>query len=191
MNDVSSHQIEPDTVPKNRARTNKLVLSLLVIFACIIIFMLARAVYARYNDKLAVQVICTSDGTAICPLERFVCSNEGGILADGILMFGATQLDFLSEMPVIAPKHELTVTVKPSSWFTECNYSFMLINQNNVVVYNGDRLDFSDLKELPPATYYLVIKVSLTRGDTYKSVAFFALIDISSGVAAGDAKIVT
>lgn len=75
--------------------------------------MLARAVYARYNDELAVQVICTSDGTAIYPLEEFVCSNEGGVLADGILMFGATHLDFLSEMPVIAPKHEFTVAVKP------------------------------------------------------------------------------
>ena len=191
MNDVSLHQIEPDTKPKNRTRKNKFVLSLLVLFACIIIFMLARAVHARYNDELAVQVICTSDGTAICPLEKFVCSNEGGILADGILMFGATHLDFLSEMPVITPKHEFTVAVKPSSLFTECNYTVMLINQNNVVVYNGDRLDLSDLQELAPATYYLVIQVSLTRGDTYKSVAFFALIDISSGVAAGDAKIVT
>lgn len=191
MNDVSSHQIEPSTEPKNRSRTTKLGLSLLVIFACIIVFMLARAVYARYNDKLAVQVICTSDGIAIYPLEELVCSNEGGVLADGILMFGATHLDLLSEMPIIAPEHEFTVTVTPSSWFTECNYTFMLFNQNNVVVYNGDRLDLGDLQELAPATYYLVKKVSLTRGDTYKSLAFFALVDMSSGDTAGDAQIVT
>ena len=191
MNDVSSHQIKPDTEPMNRTRPPKLLLSLLLIFACIIIFMLARAVYARYYDKLAVQVKCISDGTAINPLEKFVCSNEGGILADGILMFGATHLDFLSEMPVIVPKHELTVTVKPSSWFTECNYTFMLINQNNVAVYNGDRLDLGVLQGLPPATYYLVMKVSLTRGDTYKSVALFALVDMSSGDTVSDAQIVT
>lgn len=62
---------------------------------------------------------------------------------------------------------------------------------NNVAVYNGDKLDLGDLQGLAPATYYLVMKVNFTRGDTYKSVAFFALIDMSSGDTAGDVKIVT
>lgn len=185
MNDVSSNQIEPETKPNFRNRKTRFLLILLVIFSIIIILMLTRAVYTGDYDKLGVQVICTSDGTAIYPHEEFVCSNEGGIMADGILLFGATHLDFISEMPIISPKHEFNVTVKPSSWFTECNYTFILINQNNVVVYRDDKLALSNLRELAPATYYLVIQVNLTRGKTYKSVAFFAVIDISHGITAG------
>lgn len=179
MSEMPKQQEESQINTKRRDFKSKVRLSLVLLCILVTIMMVALANISSF-DKLAAQAICTVDGKAIFPIEEFVCSNENGIYADGILMFGATHLDYVSDMPVVSPKDEFMIAVRPTSFFTACTYSIRLFDQRNDVVYNGDMLNLNDLREMAPAEYYLVIDVQLTRGDEYKQLAFFALIDMES-----------
>ena len=185
MSEMPKQQTESQINTKRRGFKSKGKLSLVLLCILVTIIVVALFAYISKLDELAAQAICSVDGKAISLIEEFVCSNENGIYADGILMFGATHLDYASDMPVIIPKDKFEITVKPTSLFTACTYSIRLFDQKNAVVYTGDTLDLNDLREMAPAEYYLAINVQLTRGNEYKVVDFFALIDMESKVDVG------
>lgn len=183
MSEMPKQQEESQINTKRRDFKSKVRLSLVLLCILVTIIVVALVANISYSDELAAQAICAVDGEAIFPIEEFVCSNENGIYADGILMFGATHLDYVYDMPVVAPKNKFMIAIKPTSLFTACTYSIRLFDQRNDVVYTGDMLNLNDLREMAPAEYYLVIDVQLTRGDEYKHLAYFALIDTESTAA--------
>jgi len=185
MSEMPNQQEESKINTNRRAFKRKLRLSFILLFILVTIVVGVLAANISKFDKLAAQVICTVDGKEIYPIEEFVCSNENGMYADGILMFGATHLDYVSDMPTVAPKDTFMIAVKPTSLFTKYTYSIRIFDQKNAVVYTGNTLHINDLQEMAPAAYYLAIDVELTRGDEYKHLAFFAIIDMAPNEVVG------
>ena len=98
MSEMPNQQEESKINTNRRAFKRKLRLSFILLFILVTIVVGVLAANISKFDKLAAQVICTVDGKEIYPIEEFVCSNENGMYADGILMFGATHLDYVSDM---------------------------------------------------------------------------------------------
>ena len=105
--------------------------------------------------------------------------------SDDFYLGGRRLGPLVTAMPTVAPKDTFMIAVKPTSLFTKYTYSIRIFDQKNAVVYTGNTLHINDLQEMAPAAYYLAIDVELTRGDEYKHLAFFAIIDMAPNEVVG------